>query len=194
MNTNNQLKFNSNAVVDNLYLVNLVHDPEPILIENRSNLNRNPNDFYHGRLNSAKFKNSNSNFEFIDEEKLSIYSYLIQRDLKTKEYLNKFELEQFEKPIQKPIQLENNKKANKENKSQSSLKSSSSSNFSQKTSIQTEVTPRVTPPNKIHLQSNPKVSNDVSELKKCCDDSVKSIENLESQLNQCKTYLLNFIF
>ena len=77
----NQLKLNLDAVVDNLNLVNLCHNPKPILIEKKSNQTAAG----HARNYFGTNSIGKSSFEFVDEEKMSMYSFLVQRDLKTKE-------------------------------------------------------------------------------------------------------------
>lgn len=185
---NNQLKLNLNAVVDNLNLVNLVHNPSPIIIE-KSQSNTSNNHLY-GRNTTDKYPKSRhiNNFEFIDEEKLTIYSYLVQRDLKTKEYLNKYELEQFEKssePVKtKEIQT---KKTEIRIKPTSSSSTTSTNSFKSQESVPIPKSNQITNKNPVN-----KPLNDINELKKCCDDSIKTITNLEQQTLQCKKLVSNF--
>ena len=195
MAQSNQLKFNLNAVVDNLNLVNLVHKPKPILIEKINTLTPD-NSNYYGRNRAEQagaFRNdvisTGSNFEFIDETKMSMYSYLVQRELKNKEWLSKFELDQADKTNivsnksnenKQPVATKTNikKPAANSNKQiafqteESDSKSKLGSNNASRTSLIT------------HNTSN-KASNELNELKKCGDDTIKAIENLEKQLNEC---------
>jgi hypothetical protein len=179
----NQLKFNLNAIVDNLNLVNLTHQPKPILIE--KNYSNNKNKFY-GRINNEKRFHFENNFELIDQEKLSMYSFLIQRDLKNKEYLknqNDFEPtvnKENNKVHQKISIQENNSKSSTNNGNKASVVISSSS-VNKK--IPQNISKSTVAVNKIQKQIKP--SQDLNDIKKCSDDTIKSIENLLKQLNQC---------
>jgi hypothetical protein len=197
---NNQLKFNLNAVVDKLNLVNLVHQPAPILIEKSSNLSKNR---FHSLTNSEKNVNfkSSQNFEFIDEEKLSMYAFLVQRDLKTKECFNNYEQEKFDQQAEKDEEIRSvvqiwNKNVekqsinNKKNKSKATVISSLNQppSFQLDASAEAKI-PLVADGLKFPTQIN-KSLNHLIDLKKCCEDSIKSIENLGNQLSQCKCLFL----
>ena len=192
--TSNQLKFNLNAVVDTLNLVNLVHNPKPILIEKLGN-NASANATYgrNSNYNNAS-KHQHQEFQVIDETKLSMYSFLVQRELKTKEWLNKYEIERFNEKTTNENKQPKKETMSKEvafksthnpvkhgavdSKASLSSKSNISSNYS---AINTST-------------STGKSTNDLNEVRKCCEDTIKSIENLLSQLNECKKKLNFLIF
>lgn len=175
MTASNQLKLNLNAVVDNLNLVNVVHKPQPIQFVKTSSYARSFND--------PSSSSTANQFEIIDETKLSMYSYLVQRELKTKEWLSKYELGKSEPPPK----VEPNKPA-----SQAPNKNPAPKPNTQK--IQPK--PKTDPPaadkpfNKFHS----KPINDLEELKKCCEDTIRSLEHLESQLNEFKYERLKIVF
>ena len=100
MTASNQLKLNLNAVVDNLNLVNVVHKPQPIQFVKTNSYGRTFNE------HTA----ADNRFELIDETKLSMYSYLVQRELKTKAWLSKYELEKPTEPEPNKPACENKKK------------------------------------------------------------------------------------
>lgn len=97
ISNSNQLKLNLDAFVNKLNLVNVVHKPQPIVIEKiSSNNGRGNNDYERTYFTNA---NPTTSYEFIDENKMSMYSYLIQRDMKTKEWLSKFEQGQYDSDL-----------------------------------------------------------------------------------------------
>ena len=161
----NQLKFNLNAVVDKLNLVNVLHKPDPIYIEkipSKNNL----------RAHESSYFNPHSHFEVIDETKMSMYSYLVQRELKNKEWLSKFDPDRIE--IKKPTTTTTAKP------SKSIIKKPNTD--VQSTSIM--VNPNNANPT-TRIVSKP-VKNQSSELKKCCEDLVKNFENFSKILSECK--------
>lgn len=168
----NQLKLNANAIVDPLNLVNVVHRPKPIVIENLGHgLSRAPSDF---------LIRPRSDFEVIDEKKLSMYSYLVRRDLKNKEWMNKYHADQsliHEEPTRdvdaRPRTDVNIKKPIKKK----SVVFSSSTEFG-RTPIHKSPTRSIT--------SHTKPANDLVELRNCCDETVRSIEYLENKLSECE--------
>ena len=193
----NQLKFNLNTVVDNLNLVNVVHQPEAISIDKISmshfqNFNQTKVNGY-GRLNNERnirFKDEgNKKFEFIDEEKLSMYSFLVQRDLKLKEWMSNFDNGNFtnesnskvmpEKDTNKSVKSPNSKTDKKTNENKNGEKPSKENN-------DIKAKP-------LDMQIAPKSTSELNELKKCCDDSVKAIEHLQKQLNECKLFLIKIL-
>ena len=179
----NQLKFNLNSVVDNLNLVNVVHNPDPICIEKippNLKLNNNGRINGFGRLNNdrgVRFKTENekaNNFEYIDEEKLSMYSFLVQRDLKLKEWMSNYEKKVDEEPT-KESETVKNKKESVEKKSNEVKKT----NESKKKNLVLE---------RPETQIISKSAAELNELKKVCDDSINCIEHLAKQLKECKIF------
>lgn len=163
----NQLKLNLNAVVDNLNLVNVVHKPNPIVIEKISS-----NEF-NSRFPSTNLHRSHSQFEYIDENKLSMYAYLVQRDLKNKEWLSKYESNNFEQLVAKPNQTTSSAiKTNKKEKQKSSDVQSTS--------------PIVKPTSK---KISPKTTKSLTpnEFSLCCIDLNKNLENLLNILSECSS-------
>ena len=196
----NQLKFNLNTIVDNLNLINIVHKPEPIVIQNlRTQQTRYDN---RNALDKSSTSQSNNYFEVIDEGKLSMYSYLIQRDLKTKEWLSKFELNNYNSTDPAAAAAA----AAKVSSNISKLAGNVDKNLPKQTSIEkvthnksvafsTTVTNKKPKQvlkaakvgqNEIADALYPtKLTNDYVELRKCCEDTVNTIEHLNSQLNEC---------
>lgn len=173
----NQLKLNRNAVVDQLNLINIVHQPQPIEIHRIRN----------GRSKSPS--KSSGNFEVIDEAKLTMYSYLAQRELKTKEWLSKFEqmnvsnsCDEAKKVLgHKKKVVINEKKINRAPKSilkspssTSTIKPGSKQDLAQKLAIITASEQPV------------KLVSEFGELKKSSDEAIRSLELMERQLNECK--------
>jgi hypothetical protein len=215
----NQLKFNLKAVVDNLNLVNIVHKPEPILI-NKIGIVHHAH--YDGRNvgGSSEFKTavkSSGNFELIDETKMSMYSYLIQRDLKAKEWLSKYELNRASQDaittstapsggnVSKPIldKRDAKKVTSKTNENKSVAFSTTVTNknpitskpiLKQKPPLEQDVSNRISSAivqsvngsSSTASLNSAKSPNEILELSKCCDDSIKSIENLYRQLSECE--------
>ena len=197
----NQLKFNLNTIVDNLNLINIVHKPEPIVIQNlRTQQTRYDN---RNALDKSSTSQSNNYFEVIDEGKLSMYSYLIQRDLKTKEWLSKFELNNYNSTDPAAAAAA---AAAKVSSNISKLAGNVDKNLPKQTSIEkvthnksvafsTTVTNKKPKQvlkaakvgqNEIADALYPtKLTNDYVELRKCCEDTVNTIEHLNSQLNEC---------
>ena len=176
---NNQLKLNLDAVVDNLNLVNVCHDPRPILIEKKPNQTAAG----HARNYFGTSSIGKSSFEFVDEEKMSMYSFLVQRDLKTKEWLSKFELDNqtnLNESVVSVRSIQDVPPAKVSNPKNPIIKKSSNpaptaSTIKTKASITSKSAPA-----------------DLNEIKKCCDDSIKSIEYLQQQLDACKQILFEF--
>lgn len=160
----NQLKLNLNAVVDNLNLVNVVHKPSPIVIEKISSNGSN------SRFPSTNLLHSNSQFEYIDENKLSMYSYLVQRDLKTKEWLSRYESNNFEQLVSKPKETSDSVLKSK----QKDLKRLDG----QSVATLVKPTPKTITPKTV----KPTASND---LGLCCQDLTKNLENLANILTEC---------
>jgi len=177
--TSNQLKFNLDALVNKINLVNLVHQPQPIVVEksqaNQTNYGRN--------CNSNQIKKTNSSFELIDEDKLSMYSYLIQRDLKTKQWLSKFS-------DQIPERDENSKPAQSaEQAKKTTIKSNSDTNKpapkqEQNKSLNEMSSTR--PGKPILINKDKKAENEIDELKKCCDETIQAVKSLQENLIECK--------
>ena len=192
--TTNQLKFNLNAVVDNLNMVNLVHPPKPILIEN---LHANGSSYSLFGRNQNLYNSSHGRpqqeFEYVDETKMSMYSFLIERELKTKEWLSKYELDHFNESNA----AKNSKNKNNENKESSGIKNKHSNiattnNASTSNKGSAFETKKIVPvSSKTSIRTNlslqpTKSANDLVEVKKCCDDTIKAMENLEKQLIECE--------
>ncbi|CAF0890421.1 unnamed protein product [Brachionus calyciflorus] len=164
----NQLKFNLDTIVDKLNLVNIVHKPRPILIEKINSKDSN------SRVRNDLFA-SNSQFEVIDEAKMSMYSFLVQRELKTKEWLSKYESNNFEPPV-KQVQSKETTKPSKpitKNEAQS-------------------ITSMVNPTTRVSAQKL-KTSNS-NELDKCCQDLFKIFENLFQIFNEFKDERLKIVY
>lgn len=162
----NQLKLNLNAVVDNLNLVNVVHKPNPIVIE------KLPSNEFNCRFPSTNMHRSHSQFEYIDENKLSMYSYLVQRDLKNKEWFSKYELNNFEQLVARPN--EKSDPAIKTNKKENQKRSDEQSASTMVKPISKKLSPKITK------------SLDPNEFSLCCIDLSKNLENLLNILSECK--------
>jgi hypothetical protein len=166
-----QLKFNLNAVVDNINLINVGHEPEPIRINKKF---VNTNNYSH--VNPDRNVNMKPSFEYIDEEKLLMYSFLAKRDLKTKEWLTSQSTSDT-KQIQ-PVRL--TKKFEEAKKPVSIKKTSFSSTNSTVRSASSAVAEVLKP---IQNHSDKKI--EVNEIQKCCEESIRSIEHLHKQLQTC---------
>jgi hypothetical protein len=177
--TSNQLKFNLDALVDKINLVNFVHQPQPIVVEklhsNQTNYGRNSN--------PSQIKKTNNSFELIDEDKLSMYSYLIQRDLKNKQWLSKFS-------DQIPERDENNKPTKQaEDAKKTAVKTNSDGKplarkQEQKAALIGESSSR--PGKPILLNKDKNSDNEIDELKKCCDDTMQAVKELQDNLIECR--------
>jgi hypothetical protein len=209
-NHNKQLKFNLNAVVDNLNLVNVCHNPKPIIIQNN---------FTHGKISRDMSNNienkTKSSFEFIDEEKMSMYSFLIKRDIQTKEWLSKFELDQQNKQeaklnesilsiktvtnstarkmstdsLNKKQKFSNQETANSKNANTKNTNSNFSKPSAQInkafTSELTNLDDNDLVPTKLPSALTKSAPSGLNEINKCGEDSIKSIEFLIKQLDEC---------
>lgn len=205
----NQLKFNLNAIVDNLNLVNLVHQPNAIIIDKNikrkiTNYERRSRSDFEN--NEKIFNNTKNNFQYIDEEKLSMYSFLVERELKEKERLSKYNFIEHQKnELNKndddddDIKIKKTNDKNKNNNFNSNdnlnknkkIKKSPIKNkhvaFSSSSSLLLLTNNSV----KNNLNDNKKLQHKHSvtlndELEKLFQDSIKTIKYLEKQLNECK--------
>lgn len=158
--SSNQLKLNLNTVVDGLNLVNVVQRPQPIVITGAAGRSYSPPTRDHG------LSRNQSGFEVIDEKKLSMYSYLVKREMKTKEWLSKFNLD-----YPGPASALESSKAPEKKKSATSVPK----------------VPTARKETRLSRVSGSKPSNGLEELKKCCDETVRSIEYLEQKLSECNT-------
>ena len=175
--TFNQLKLNSNTVIDGLNLVNVVQRPQPIVIEN---VNRAGRRNHSPPTRDSDFRNSRSDFEVIDENKLTMYSYLVKREMKTKEWLSKFHLDYpnrslvEENPnVKQPVAKTANEKKKRIMFNDESKKPN--------TSVSRKSPSRIS-----RISSDSKTNNELEDLKSCCDETIKSIEYLEQKLSECK--------
>lgn len=177
----NQLKLNLDTVVDGLNLVNVVRRPQPIVFANVTGTgirNHSPPT----RDSGLKDYRQSTDFEVIDENKMTMYSYLVRREMKTKEWLSRFHLsrpgeerdENKEKCAKKPTAGEKKKTA----------------------VVSRTGTKNRSPGGRINRITGfaSKTSNDFVELKTCCDETVRSIEYLEQKLRECKNSLILAIY
>jgi hypothetical protein len=199
--TTNKLKLHQKAIVDNLNLVNIVHDPQPIIFEKPiSNDNKN---YYRG---SDYFDDDNhrknkptANFELIDVDKLSMYSYLVKREFQEKEWLSKYyqNEQNYDKKNEEPIKIPRTVTKTESKKSvgftgvNTKIDEAKLINTKSSTSI---ISSSSTTTNRILTLNKPimnKSDSEIVDLVKCCDDSIKAIEYMEKQLNECK---FNFFY
>ncbi len=170
-----QLKLNMNAIVDKINLINVTHKPEPICIDKKFTKTNN-----YSNTNPDRNVCVKSSFEYIDEEKLLMYSFLAKRDLKTKEWLTSQPVSDTTQEQRQPVRLvkkiENAKKPSAIHIATSSIQKSLDSN------LVTDV--EVLKP----FQNNSNIKCEGNDVKKCCDESIRSIEHLLHQLNTCKYY------
>jgi hypothetical protein len=167
----NQLKLNSNTVIDGLNLVNVVRKPQPIIIENVNHRNLSP------PTRDVVF-NKRSDFEVIDVNKMTMYSYLVKRELKTKDWLSKFHLNNAQSNNAPNTQNVSSSKKTPEKKK--SVMFLAENNLDKKT-VNTLSPTRV---NRVFSKPN----NELNELQNCCSESIKAIEYLEQKLNECKNF------
>ena len=193
----NQLKLNLNAVVDNINLVNVGRKPEPILINKTSKFNN----FSRDPDRNVNF-NVQPSFEYIDEEKLSMYAFLAKRELKSKEWLakdcenndnrenhlNESVISNSKPPARKPslnglASTTGSSKAFSKNLTVSS-KSSTINTGAGLDSVKVGTARSLV--NSHRSEQMPNSELEFSEMKKCYLDTVKSFEFLQKQLNECK--------
>jgi hypothetical protein len=116
INTNgvkNELRLNLNALVSNLNLMSICKQPKPIIIENIQNNN-------HAGPPRSLNSSIGSEFSFINENKLHMYSFLAKRKLEEAKRLGKFNqqqttinAEQQAKPPDSKVNKDKNPKGNK---------------------------------------------------------------------------------
>jgi hypothetical protein len=193
--TTNKLRLHQKAIVDNLNLVNIVHDPQPIIFEkpisNDSKSFYRGSDYFNDNV-QHKFKPSAS-FEFIDVDKLSMYSYLVKREFQEKEWLSKYyQNEQNnnnnknEKPVKipKPVAKTESKKSVGFMGANTKIEEAKLTNSKSATS--TISSSSTTTNRTINKPKMNKSDTEIGDLVKCCEDSIKAIEFMEKQLNECK--------
>jgi hypothetical protein len=203
--TSNKLKLHQKAIVDNLNLVNIVHDPEPIIFEKR--IGTEKNDFYRGSSyfdddTHQRYQSASANFEFIDVDKLSMYSYLVKREFQQKEWLSKYyQNEQNnsykndikEEPVKIPKAVtKTESKKNVAFTGDNTIKNEQAKLINSKSSIST-ITSSSTTTNRVNNLNKPimnKSDSEIADLVKCCDDSIKAIEFMEKQLNECNIFFI----
>jgi hypothetical protein len=124
-----------------------------------------------------------------------MYSYLIQRDLKTKEWLSKFELDNANRVStdKKPTSTKKDTRAGtKQPKSVGKPESKNSGvAFSTKvTSLKVRADCKqqlLDKASSIAASAHPvKLVNEHANLRQCAEDSLRSIEYLEKQLSECE--------
>jgi hypothetical protein len=167
----NQLKFNLNSIVNNLNLVNYVHQPAAIIFDN--NQIRRKTFQYYGRNGGGGeliSNNDDENYQFIDEQKMKMYSFLAARDLKEKERFNRYNLS----IIQQNVIKTDNKALKKETKEPKTLNNKVKS--TQKQKIKSPI-----------KQNRPLTENVTTESLDtfCSTECVGTIEFLEKQLTEC---------
>lgn len=194
-----QLKLNLNAVVDNINLVNVNHKPEPILINKTAKFN---NFSRHDQDRNVNF-NIQPSFEYIDEEKLSMYAFLAKRELKNKEWLaNENNSNNRENQLNESVVSVARSCVTKPPVSKSSIglgtgNSTGSKAFSKNVPVsgksgsgQLDSARLTTARSMISShRSEPLVPTnklEFSEMKKCYMDTVRSFEHLHKQLDECK--------
>lgn len=174
----NQLKFNLDAVTNNLNLVNIVHNPQPISILKDSKVVSRDAD--------RNVNNMKSSFEYIDEEKLSMYAFLVKRDIKTKEWLGKYDQHDHEQLNEAMASF------NKTPKDHSVPNNTQHSNVIPNKKITNDKPKAVAndTAKKNLVNAGLNVKTDHGDINKCCHDSVASIEFLQKQLSECKLIYL----
>lgn len=182
----NQLKLNANSVVDGLNLVNVIQRPQPIVIHNLSGGGRNYSP------PTRDFTGRQSDFEVIDEDKMQMYSYLVRREMKTKEWLSRFSLTHPDK-LPGPHGLEadavtaTRKPANGGFVRPIITRQPVSSRTSQSPSSSRRVL--------VNSKKSSSSNDELDELRTCCEETLKAIEYLEKKLSECKsTKIFYFVF
>ena len=192
-NKSNQLKLNLNAFVDNLNLVNVVHQPNPICIEKKGAGPTIGARACAGTTAFSAVRSSRQSFEYIDEEKLSMYSYLVQRDLKTKEWMSNLassnvdELKKLCKEKQpkrqaKEIDIDAFIQNQATSKATVELKAFNKPVVNENSSNHTASSASNGP----LAKTKPSTQEAQTDLKKCNIDLMRTLEHLAKQLNECK--------
>lgn len=195
-----QLKLNLNAVVDNINLVNVNHKPEPILINKTAKFN---NFSRHDPDRNVNF-NIQPSFEYIDEEKLSMYAFLAKRELKNKEWLsNENKCNNRENQLNESVVsvarscVKEKPPVRKSSIGLSTGNSTGSKVFSKNVPVSGKSgsgpldSARLTTARSMissHRSEPPMPADklEFSEMKKCYMDTVRSFEYLHKQLDECK--------
>lgn len=172
--SSNQLKFNLNSLMSNLNLVNVIKQPKPIIIENVRQ--------YHRVIPNTP--QASSEFKYIDEEKLAMYSFIAKRNLQEKEWRSRFE-----QLDEKPVKLA--KDSDKKSQEQKQLKSNEKTNSVNKKKI-LNIPTKTQAPNEIVIkQVEPQVTQSavdakINEMKEIIKELCNSFEELENCLDKCK--------
>ena len=206
-NKSNQLKLNLNAFVDNLNLVNVVHQPKPIVIEKGiSNDAALGSSFYGRKAGDGAVRRSTNcsgaNFEYIDQEKMSMYSYLIQRDLKTKEWMSKFESGKYDDlkklcderpnpatkaPYRNNIKKENDVDAYIQSQTKPGKQGAGQKHVTIASTSQVAKARPAFSSSSVSTQNNGPSSGDGKiDLKRCTVDLLRTLEHLGKQLDECE--------
>jgi hypothetical protein len=189
ISNSNQLKLNLDALVSNLNLVNIIHQPKPIVIENVNNkhLNNDYNQTY-----------SNNGYNLIDENKLKMFSFLAERKLKEKEWHSKYFGENtVVKPSPKEPINSNNKKilpknpVNKQSVNPSNNaraetpteRNKSAKNCDEKMHKNAYILFNIAP-----------LDVKMKEIQAICKQLMITVENLEKILVECKRLVSSFFF
>ena len=171
----NQLKFNLDTATANINLINVVHNPQSISILKESKSKN------FSREADRNVNNIKSSFEYIDEEKLSMYAFLVKRDIRTKEWLGKYDQHDHEQLNEAMSSFGKSDKVN--NSTAPKPETQPTKSIIKKKTEQpvkdTAKKPSSTPPI-LNTKS------DHADINKCCVDSVSSIEFLQKQLSECK--------
>lgn len=181
-----QLKFNLDALVTNLNLVNIIHQPKPIIIENVKNNYKLADSYDHDQYNNTR--NSNQGFNLINANKLEMFSFLAERKLKENEWKSKYlnvdliekkgaKVEKVKKPTSARIENSNNKAL---------VPKRPTSSLSQQTNSSLD---KPKPPPKELVDNFFKVvplDIKINDLKLICKQLVNTLEVLEKTLIECK--------
>jgi hypothetical protein len=182
----NQLKFNLGSVLDNINMVNIVHRPQPLIIENNVNHRRVAAERDLHRLGTS------NSFQYIDEQKLNMYTYLIRRDMQAKNTIGKYE----------PALIENlndsllgKDKIRKYTADKSVGLTKNVSDASMATAIKNESNWNEKEKSRVGpgLSKKPmSPTNNFDDVKRVCEDAINAIEQLKQQFIECKLLSLFF--
>jgi transketolase len=161
--------------MSNLNLVNVIKQPKPIVIENVRQ--------YHRIIPSTP--QESSEFRYIDEEKLAMYSFIAKRNLQEKEWKNRFE-QLDEKPVKlakdSDIKTQERKSAKTNEKNCATNKKKllnipTKSQLSNEVAIIKQVEPQVT---------KSAVDAKINEIKEIINEMNNCFDELEFCLDKCK--------
>ena len=185
--------------MNQLNMINLVHDPTPIVFERSvtttmraiSGANRATGG---GGDNQPRF-----GFEMIDERRLSMYSFLIERELKAKQWMSQFRLNEEKqksgggqtKPSVATPRVDAKTKPSIARQRPTNTTEATTKRRSQSPAAAAAKSSRNRPMvsnNVVADSAQTRRANELVELKRCADECLSTLDMLEHQLNECTSH------